>query len=562
MARTRAVAKAGAASLALLSSCASPAQGLRPPPALYFPVGVAVSPGGAALYVANSDFDLQFNAGTVQVYDLGNPVPNSATPALRDRVTALAEGLQDPNANIATVCQNIGVGLNPNTVRFRGPCDAIDVGPYLKKSVETGAFATNVLYVCQPNGVDRGGTDCSEGPAAGSGLSRLFVPVRGDPSLTYFDVADDRPGGSQDPFLLDCGQATNDNRCDDGHRLGVVPFDNTRGNIMPVEPFEVAAVDGGRALAVTHQVNGYMTLFTPPAGSPPDANVVTSAPVLQFVLGGLPFAVTGVDGLPVPEAVREALQTSAQTGMPAPSWATQYQPGLLTAFRSANQLDVIRFYDDQQALPARPFLQAAGVVPLNASASIDGRAVAVDNTPSSPRRACESACPADGSDRMSCLLQCADVPVPFYVGNRAFDVSGNPTLSTLLVGETRASLTAQGSGDFVSIFDAVELSYGVSRVVIGRIKDTQGQWRQRIFATLFDAQAVYIYDPVAKRIEAVVNAGRGPYAIAFDPVQPLAYIAHFTDSYIGVIDLDASRNNTFETLFATLGQPQAPRETQ
>src|SRR5271157_569086 len=46
--------------------------GGTPPPAatFYYPVGLAVSPGGRILYAANSDFDLQWNGGTLQSYDL------------------------------------------------------------------------------------------------------------------------------------------------------------------------------------------------------------------------------------------------------------------------------------------------------------------------------------------------------------------------------------------------------------------------------------------------------------------------------------------------------------
>ena len=42
------------------------------PPAnrFYYPTGMAVSPGRNALYVANSDFDLEYNGGTVNVVDL------------------------------------------------------------------------------------------------------------------------------------------------------------------------------------------------------------------------------------------------------------------------------------------------------------------------------------------------------------------------------------------------------------------------------------------------------------------------------------------------------------
>src|SRR5580700_11351096 len=63
----------GVAGVSVLSpACYSSGAGGTDPPTttFYFPVGLAVSPGGNVLYVANSDFDLQWNGGTIQSYDL------------------------------------------------------------------------------------------------------------------------------------------------------------------------------------------------------------------------------------------------------------------------------------------------------------------------------------------------------------------------------------------------------------------------------------------------------------------------------------------------------------
>src|SRR5271165_5563999 len=62
----------GAAGVSLLSpACYSGAGGSDPPTnTFYFPVGLVVSAGGNVLYVANSDFDLQWSGGTLQSYDL------------------------------------------------------------------------------------------------------------------------------------------------------------------------------------------------------------------------------------------------------------------------------------------------------------------------------------------------------------------------------------------------------------------------------------------------------------------------------------------------------------
>ena len=58
-------------SLLSVTSCYSTGDGTAPPAStFYFPVGLAVSPGGNVLYAVNSDFDLQWNGGTLQSYDL------------------------------------------------------------------------------------------------------------------------------------------------------------------------------------------------------------------------------------------------------------------------------------------------------------------------------------------------------------------------------------------------------------------------------------------------------------------------------------------------------------
>src|SRR5689334_1863933 len=73
------------ASVALLTAaaggCYDTGDGTKPPvESFYFPVGLQVSHGGSVLYVVNSDFDLQFNGGTLQSYDLRlirNPILKS-----------------------------------------------------------------------------------------------------------------------------------------------------------------------------------------------------------------------------------------------------------------------------------------------------------------------------------------------------------------------------------------------------------------------------------------------------------------------------------------------------
>lgn len=538
-----------AASLAggwLFAGCFSTGEGPEPPgDQLYFPVGLVVSPSGKALYAANSDFDLQYNAGTVQVYDLDRV--RQAVPRVWDRPI-------DGSANDA--CGPLLHATVPTL--FPGPCNPIvaeapqnapggSSASLIADSVQIGAFATDLVYVDRPGAK----------PDTWSG-ARLFVPVRGDPSVTFIDLDDDRKG----PPRLRCGQEGNAGRCDGAHKIGVDSSTNSRDLLLPVEPFGITASEDADALLVTHQTTGEVSLITGCVGSAcatSPGSLLDSTPVLQFLLSGLSYAASGITPVPVPAWVREA----SAGGSLFP-----YQPGFLVSFRSAAEIDLVRYYDDRQSSPTRPFLSRAGGTSITVAASgVDSRGIVVD---AEPRRTCEAACPAaPDPSRLACLQGCAGVPMPVYVANRA--------PAQLLIGETRTNVSPTGSNDLVSFYDAVPLSFGASRVVLGSVRGADGKPEKRVFVVCFDARLVFVYDPAARRITGTIRTGRGPYSFAIDPpsraTRPegttgapedgyYAYVGHFTDSYIGVVDLDESHAATFQTIVATLGLPRVPRTSK
>ncbi|MEO5726904.1 MAG: hypothetical protein ABI134_36255, partial [Byssovorax sp.] len=83
------------------------------------------------------------------------------------------------------------------------------------------------------------------------------------------------------------------------------------------------------------------------------------------------------------------------------------------------------------------------------------------------------------------------------------------------------------------------------------------------------------YDPQARTIDAFFRSGRGPHGLATDADEQAAisgvrgdakqtghaflYVGHFTDSYLGVIDLDMRHPETFGTMFASVGTPTPPK---
>jgi hypothetical protein len=403
------------------------------------------------------------------------------------------------------------------------------------------------------------------GQTADARGARLFLPVRGDPSLTFIDVDDDR-GSMLDPSMptptprFDCDQASNNGRCADSHRSGIDPNENTRNLTIPVEPFGIAVSDRADAVVITHQTGGAVSLFT---GATSDGSVLDGKPRLQFVYGGVPPA-TGVVALPLPAAlIRELIAENARRAMATPpddpltlsQWlkSTNYQQGFGVAYRGIAEVDVFRFFDDQFAAPSRPFLarSSARIFDVVPSGQDSRDALLDDSERMACVTSCQTAAPA-GPALDSCLTGCEQIPLAAYLTNRA--------PASLLVGQVLPA-NSSNADESMALFDAVPLPTGPSRVVMGRIhdrRDPPGVYRPRIFAICFDARQIIVYDPLEHRVDGQIRTGRGPHALVMDPTAPIAYVSHFTDSYLGLIDLDQSHDHTFESIVATIGIPVAP----
>jgi hypothetical protein len=389
-------------------------------------------------------------------------------------------------------------------------------------------------------------------------------------------------------FKLDCGQSGH-GTCSTAFSAGVDPSENTRGLVLPPEPFGIAISDRADAIAVTHQsssstIAGYVSLFTGTETSSPSDPNVKRAPILgvkprlEYVVSGLPGSATGISAVPTPGI-------DAYRGFDA----ANYQPGFAVGYRLTPQIDMYRYFDDAFAAPARPFLQrtaAFGLPPTPSGA--DSRDVTIETSATSNRAVCDRACAATLSECIAscasapnrdvcegdcddgrndagdvikegaraCFNKCAGIPLGVYVSNRA--------PASLLIGELRLPNT-EGSNESISFFDSVPMPTGPSRVVMGRIhdrRDPPGQFRPRVFAMCFDSRAIIIYDPVERRVDSQIRTGRGPHAFVMDPTLPIAYIGHFTDSYVGLVDLDQTHGSTFGTIIATIGIPVTPLGTK
>jgi hypothetical protein len=557
-----------------LAACYSTLGGVEPPrDRLYFPTGLAVSPDGTRLFAVNSNFDLQFDGGTLEAFDLRllRVVANEQAAAFgtSDCVSGLFGG------SFALVKKRIG-----------DPC-AAPTSAFIRGQRLIGAFATDLLFA--PIAFEKNAQK----------FRRLFFPVRGSASISWADVPEEA-SGAQDIFNIDCGG--DGRRCDTAHQAGNNPTEpnNTRGIAMPGEPFGLAFSENATVMVVTHQTAAQTSLLTTgfpvlPLG---EVSKASTTPSLQFVVDEMPLGGTGIVAIPHdPDAFAAE-----------PSAKNKPRPAFLQTSRASANLSLIRQFADvvlsdapdggaldggalidggavSESSLLRPFLVREATLP----SGVDSRGIAID---ASPRFACKARVkPAGGARTASDVARdtqaCARIPARIYIANRS--------PASLLIGEVgdaSSTLESAYNPDSIRIFESIPLENGPSKVFVAPIVDSDGRYAMRVFITCFDSAQVFIYDPEARAIEASLRVGLGPFAMAFDPFDAAqaganarvgilrdttrfngnaatveqrayryAYLASFTTSVVQVIDLDRSRpdSTSFEHVVLSLGEPTLPK---
>ena len=241
-------------SLCLFAGFGCTNAGEGPPAArLNFPIAVAISPDGSQLYVANSNFDLRYNAGSLQSYNL----------------ETLNNSLPDCTGLPRARRQECGVIPIEDTDPGDLPDTIVPTAGLLTGEVLIGSYADGL--VISPRG------------------DRLYLPIRSDANLTFVDV----DGGQ-----LFCG-GNGRHECSSEFRRGVDEGATLRGIELPADPVGVAVGalsdlgidtgdDDGDYILMAHR-GGRVSLFldepTPSSSAPPAG---ADKPRLVHTLSGFP----------------------------------------------------------------------------------------------------------------------------------------------------------------------------------------------------------------------------------------------------------------------------------
>jgi len=598
------------------TACVGAGEGNPPKPERsYFPVGLAVSEDAEHLYVVNSNFDLQFNQGTIQSLSLERvrelaPVPCSGHDDCQKSEICDLEPSEENRSRPSFLCVDakdrqpcagLGEKVDHLLAVSPGRCAPISLlknyefsedsptGAPLRILVdvlETAAFATQGVLLSRPC-LDESNdlVECSESettriesPEGETFPERLFVPVRGNTSIYYIDITDDG--------LFRCGRSLEENN---QSFLDVADGDHARRcrTDSTAQPGQTAY---NIRTGVTFGLNSAGELITvqerpPEAGETDEDADDEDDPLEAFIVQSEPFdlaasadgrflvashqlrgrASTIVNDWQSPPALIHTLKGLPENPVSVAALPTNSKnkiPSFLMTYRTDPQIDLLSLVDDGLAA-AMDATRRGEVIPVENEKILRPFLLKVAST---TVRVNSNGLPSRGlavDDRRrrravaacagdeSCLEVAEDTALDVYAANRG--------PNSLLIGKTGGTDSDTQSSQTPSFFDNIPLSAGPSRVVLGHITDTQGLSQERVFVICFDSALIYIYNPDRRIVESVIRTGRGPHSIAFDPENSLAYVGHFADSYVGVVSLDMRHPQTFGSTLLTLGTPISPR---
>lgn len=429
-----------------------------------------------------------------------------------------------------------------------------DETPFVRGTVRVGDFATTLASSVEDDGA-----------------VRLWLPVRGDPSITYVDVQVSEDGA----LTLDCDQnsadaASDPNLCGDSHRLDRLRND---GDLDPLdrEPFNMAIWESdqpadpearGRRLGfVAHADGSQLSMIdldgvrgqTEPALVDLTDLYVSSA----GVAGGFGLAVRPCFGAgqgPLGAADPEPNIPAITQGCRRPLVYSSFRfAGQLASF-TASGLDL----GEEFAADHPPGERVDCMVTEAGREIYAGQYCA---TPDQLGQPCAVECEPQvrGSRRiLPSLLLDSSLTTAAVLGDMAF---ADPRGDQLLILQTNpgallsldTSLGDDGEPLDIPSAPPLEICAEPSRmkIFVERAPDGTPVHRYALI-TCFRAALVYVVDLEALRVVDAVVVGTGPHDIAIDQARQAAYVINSLESSVSVIDLSRRRPTRFQEL-ARLG---------
>lgn len=511
--------------------------GLDPPnDQFFFPSGLLVDPTPEArwLYIASANSDLKYNAGTLSVVDLSafwDAWFDEATQAAYPFCESGSGGrcVQGPGGDISDGRPCRRSTLKPSVVE----CDE---GAFIDPddTIHTGDFGTVLAASQEPDGD-----------------LRLWLPVRGDPSITFIDV-ERRSGG----VSLSCDQGNDpdelDKRlCGDDHRLKANRNDESLRELSR-EPFNMLITRSGdeRLAVVAHSDDLDVTLIALDGvygGGPPA--IVDQFPLFQAVDG--PPGGFGLAERPCFAAEQGPLgEGDPEENIPSLTEGCT-RPLLYAGYRNVPRL--ASFTASSQELSGPPELvDGEGRVDCFVGGEYVGPYCATPDQLGQPCAVlCEPRVRAERTLVSGGLLGLGALSL----GDIAFADDRGDTLIVLQTSPGALLFLDTSLGDDTEPLDQPSSPPIEVCAEPTRMQTYVDDGQRFAFVSCFRAALLYVVDIDARRVVDTVVTGTGPHDLTVDPVREVVYVANTLESSLSVIDISRHRATRFQEL-ARLGLPE------
>ena len=487
------------------AGCSLGQSGINPPvDQIFLPSGLAVDPNGNWLYVINSNNDLRFNAGTLLAFDLqkakrdrDNPAPwaeCNTTHFTDDNAPETLAGTLD-----APCCSD---RLQPHVLncneRAYVQADA---------TVQIGSFGGDAIIQTYTG-------------ADGAPVSRVFMVVRAEPSITFVDITHSSgsvhmrcngPRQDPDPQLVNPF-------CDDNWRIRRSSGAAITDNVLPEEPHSLVLDEDWGILYVSH---------------------LTITVNRQIVGGGV--STIDVNALLAPQApnvissiARVVFPTSPVQGVTAMTLDKPGNPnGVLYAVARATP-DITGL-----VLQCREPGQHCNV---NDPGARDLSLVPGEEITSSVFL-------PSGTDVRGFLLSPYGNNQAYVLHRNSPDVTTSTDPAALVVLDRGLGRNGEPANQPSAI---LEICSGANQMQFhdaGR--------GNLLYITCFEGGQIYVVDPQAPLVVGIIEAGHGPTSLRFSPTDPTsAFVVDFADNDVSVIDLKPGSQTEYMVV-QRLGFPHA-----
>jgi len=481
------------------AGCGLGQTGIDPPmDQIFWPAGLAIDPDGNWLYVVNSNNDLRFNAGTLVAIDLQK--------AKSDRLGLATDGGAAPpwsaDGGVAfpwSECSANSFTDDTTAATLDGTSDRFCCFDLLRPHVlncNERAYVQSDATVQIGSFGGEAAIQTYQNPA-GELVRRVFMVVRAEPSITFVDVTDsgdsvhmrcNGPRQSADPQL-------HNPFCDDNWRVRRPGGSAITDNVLPEEPHALALDQTLGILYVSH---------------------LTITAAGKTVGGGI--STIDISGLLDPQApnvinsiARVVFPTSTVQGVTA---LTLNDPGNPSGVLYA----VARTSPDITGMVLQ--CQSPGQI-------CDGTIRDLSLVPGEQIRS--SAFLPSGTDVRGFLLS-PDGTQAYVLHRNSPDVSTSTDPAALIVLDRRPDQNGQPANTPSAILEICSGANYMQFHDAGR--------GSLLFITCYEGGEIYVVDPQAPLVVAIIEAGHGPTALTFSPTDPtIAFVAGYADNNVEVIDL-------------------------